>query len=105
MYEDERIFPQHKTLNKAVSLGDTWVRARLHQASASILRQLCDDARDTVLIENNVVAPDWGCNLFLSNSIIFNENNITSVIAELPQHRLTLGVNRPLVSTYLGGTF
>ena len=30
-------------------------RARLHQASVSTLRQLCDDASDTVLIENNGV--------------------------------------------------
>ena len=84
-------------------LGDTWVRAGLHQSSASMLRQLCDDARDTVLIENKEVAPDWGCNLFLSNSIIFNENNITSGIVELSHHWLTLGVNRPLVSTGKGG--
>ena len=31
------------------------VRARLHQASESMLRQLCNDASDTVLIENNGV--------------------------------------------------
>ena len=34
------------------------VRARLHQASSSTLRQLCDDASDTVLIENNGVAQE-----------------------------------------------
>ena len=28
------------------------VRVRLHQASASMLQQLCDDASNTVLIEN-----------------------------------------------------
>ena len=59
------------------------VRARLHQASASTLQQLCDDACDSVLIENNGVTPEWGCNLFSSDSTDFNENKIASVIAEL----------------------
>ena len=59
------------------------VRARLHQASASMLRQRCDDACDSVLIENNGVAPEWGCNLFSSDSTYFNENKIVSVIAAL----------------------
>ena len=53
------------------------LRTRLHRASASMLRQLSDDASDTVLIENDGVAPDWGCNPFLSDSILFNENSIT----------------------------
>ena len=65
-------------------------RARLHQASASTLRQLSDDACDFVLIENNGVAPEWGCNLFSSNSTDFNENRIARVVAAL---MLTLGVN------------
>ena len=38
------------------------VRACLHQASASTLRQLCDDASNSVLIENNGVTSEWGCN-------------------------------------------
>ena len=53
-----------------------------NQASVSMLRQLCDDTSDTVLIENNGVAPEWGCKPYLSDSIIFSENSITSVIAE-----------------------
>ena len=57
------------------------LRAHLHQASVSTLRQLCDDASDSVLIENNGVAPEWGCYPFLSDSTDFNENRITSVIA------------------------
>ena len=61
------------------------VKARLHQASMSLLRQLCKDASDTVLIENNGVTPEWGCNPFLSDSIVFNEISIPSVMAELPQ--------------------
>ena len=48
--------------------------AHFHQASASTLQQLCDDASNTVLIENNGVAPDWSCYPFLSNSIVINEN-------------------------------
>ena len=43
------------------------VRGHLHQASASTLRQLWDDASDIVLIENKGVAPDWGCKPFSSN--------------------------------------
>ena len=35
-------------------------RVRLHQASASIPRQLSDDTSNTVLIENSGVAPKWG---------------------------------------------
>ena len=49
-------------------------------------RQCCDDANDTVLIENNGVAPEWSCNPFSSDSITFNESSITSIIAELSQH-------------------
>ena len=62
------------------------LRTRLHRASASMLRQLYDDASDTVLIENNGVAPNWGCNPFLSDFILSNENSITSIITELLQH-------------------
>ena len=60
--------------------------------SATTLRQRCDDACDSVLIENNGIAPDWVCNPFSSDSIVFNENRIASVIVELT---LTLGVNGP----------
>ena len=57
-----------------------------------MLRQRCDDTSDTVLVENSGVAPEWDCNPFLSNSIVFNENRIVSIIAELT---LTLVVNGP----------
>ena len=36
------------------------VRACLHQASTSLLRQRCSDVSDIVLMENNGVNPDWG---------------------------------------------
>ena len=51
--------------------------------------QHCDDACDSVLIAKSGVTPEWGCNLFSSNSIVFNENRIASVIAAL---MLTLGI-------------
>ena len=50
-----------------------------------MLWQLCDGACDAVLIENIGVAPEWGCNPFSSDSIVFNENSIASVIPELLQ--------------------
>ena len=59
------------------------VRVSLHQASAPMLCQLCDDANDTVLIENNRVTPECGCNPFSGDSIFINDNNIVSVIPEL----------------------
>ena len=61
------------------------LRPRLYQASASTLQKPCDDASDTVFIENNGVTPEWGYNPFSSDSIVFNENIIASVIAELSQ--------------------
>ena len=42
------------------------VRARLHQASASMLRQLCDDATDSAHIEINGDAWKWVANPFWS---------------------------------------
>ena len=56
-------------------------------------RERCDDACDCVLIENNRVASEWVCNPFSSDSTVFNENRIASVIAALT---LVLGVNGPL---------
>ena len=60
-------------------------RACLHQVSASTLQQLSDDTSDSVLIENNGVTTEWGCNPFSSDSIVFNQNRIGSVIVELSQ--------------------
>ena len=45
-------------------------RACLHQASATTLRQLCDDANNTVLIENNGVTRKWVATPFWSDSIV-----------------------------------
>ena len=60
----------------------TGLKDCFHQASESMLRELCDNASDPVLIENNVVVPEWDCNSFSSDSIVFNENSIASVITE-----------------------
>ena len=68
------------------------VRAHLHQASASMLQQLCDDAYNSVVNENNGVTPELDCNRFSNDSTDFNENKIASVTAALT---LTLGVNGP----------
>ena len=48
-------------------------------------RQRCNEASDTALIENNGVTPKWVATPFWSDSIVFNENSITSIIAELLQ--------------------
>ena len=51
-----------------------------------MLQQSCDDASDTVLIENNRVTRKWVATPIWTNSIIFNENSTSGVIAELSQH-------------------
>ena len=40
----------------------------------------------TVLIENYRFASEWGCNPFSIDTIVFHENSIASVIAELSQY-------------------
>ena len=70
------------------SEGRNWcflsIRVCLHQASASMLWQLCDDANDSVLIEINGDTWKWVANPFWS------------VIGELfAALTLTLGVNGP----------
>ena len=60
-------------------------RARLHLASELMLRQLWDDAGDTAVNENNGVIQKWVVIPFWSDSIVFNDSNITSVITELSQ--------------------
>ena len=63
--------------------SSSFLRAHLQQASASMLPQLCNDACDSVLIENNVVPPEWGCDPLSSDSTDSNENRIARVITEL----------------------
>ena len=52
--------------------------------------QHSDDPCDSVLIENSGVPWKWVANSFWSDSIVFNENRIVSLITALT---LTLGVN------------
>ena len=61
--------------------GDRWTQSQhnLEQFYIQCQRQRCD----TVLIENNGVAPEWVAILFWSDFIVFNENSIASIIAEL----------------------
>ena len=47
-------------------------KARLHQASASMQSQHCDDTCDIVLIEINGVTPKWAAAPFRSVSICFH---------------------------------
>ena len=66
-------------------------RACLHQASVSTLRQLCYDTSDNVFIEYNGVVQKWVATLIWSDSIVFNENSIASIITELsyrPIHKV-----------------
>ena len=51
-----------------------WVFTRVHlpQARASKLWELCNDASDTVLIENNGVTRKWVATPFWSDSIVFS---------------------------------
>ena len=69
------------------------LRTHLHQTTASTLRQLCDDANDSVLIENNRVTAGWDFNSFLVTPLISMRIELSSLMAELS---LTLSVNGPL---------
>ena len=48
-------------------------------------------------MEDLEATPEWVCNPFSSNSIVFNENSIASIIAVfvVVAMTLTLGVNGP----------
>ena len=50
-----------------------------------MLRQLCNDGGDFVLIENNGVTQKWAETSFWSNYISFNEDSIASVTTQLSQ--------------------
>ena len=44
--------------------------------------QHCNDASNAAVIENNGVTLEWVFNSFSSDSIVFNENGIASVIKQ-----------------------
>ena len=71
-------FVKRYLLGNPTSLGPIYTKRQRQHCDNS-----ADNACDSVLIENNGVASEWGCNLFSSNSTNFNENRIVSVIAEL----------------------
>ena len=63
---ETRMVPEYlqdalSTISEVLLFQRTPLRAHLHQASASTLRQLSDDACNSVLIENNGVTPEWDC--------------------------------------------
>ena len=85
---------------ESMQVSDQKLMVHLHQAS--MRRQLGYDASDSVLIENNGVTPDWDCNQFSSDTDVFNENRIASIITELSQcWTLTLDVNDPKVVAFI----
>ena len=55
-FEDVKIPKENLLGGEFSEVSFNSLRARLHQASASMLRQLCDNASDSVLNENNGVA-------------------------------------------------
>ena len=57
-------------------------------------RQRCDEACNSVLIENNGVTQESVATPFWSDSIVFSENSIAIIRVVTA---LTLGVNKPLV--------
>ena len=58
-------------------------------------RQRCENS--VMMLENNGVTPEWGCNLFSSDSTVFNENRIANIIVRVVAALMpTLGVNGPL---------
>ena len=68
----------------------------MYRVSTSTLRECYNDAGDSVLIENNGVAPECGGNPFSINYTVFNENIIASVIVALMP---TLSVNQASAAT------
>ena len=72
------------------------VKSTLGPVSTKRQRQRCNDACDSVLIENNGVTPRMDLQPIFKQFTIFNENRIASVI---PASTLRLGVNGPLRET------
>ena len=66
------------------------LRTRLQQVSESMLRQICNDAIDSVPIENKEVAPEWVARHF---RVQYHQCHHRVVAALM----LTLGVNGTLV--------
>ena len=69
-----RTSPRASAYSTSGTTGESRLSVHLYQASA--LRQLCDNPSNSLLIENNGVTPDWGCNPFSSDTVVFNEKRI-----------------------------
>ena len=54
----------------------------LHRASVSTVRQLCDDAGNTVLIENNGAALKCFATLFCSDCIVFLRRTVSLALSQ-----------------------
>ena len=76
-------FVNKKVMSFWRTFGPLSFRAHLHQASASTLQQLCNDASESVV--NNGVSWKWVATPFWSDPVVFNENRIASIIPELLQ--------------------
>ena len=61
-------------------LGSVCTKRQRQRCHNSVMS---DDASNSVLIENNGVTPEWGCNPFSSDFIVFNDNRITRVITRV----------------------
>ena len=66
--------------------GKIQFRDVLRSVYTKCQHQLCGDASDTALIENNEVTLKCLATPIWSDSVVFNENSIASVITELWQH-------------------
>ena len=73
---------KNESPSRSLSLG---VGSCLHRVSVSTLGPLCGDASYSVLIENNGVTEKLIATTLWSNTIVFNENIIASVMAEWSQ--------------------
>ena len=80
-----RLFYQHVSARS--------VKSTLGPVSTKRQHQCCNDACDSVLIENNGVTPRMDLQPIFKQFTIFNENRIASVI---PTLMLRLDVNGPL---------
>ena len=66
------------TLSLRVNTPETYTRVYSHLGPVYTKRQcqLCNDASDTFLIENNGVTRKWFATPIWSDSIVFNKNSI-----------------------------
>ena len=89
-----RLDPQCRKFHHFEEMNLPPLQPRDHRIKGPFIQSVSVSAAMTLAILfslKTIVAPEWVCNPFSSNSTGFNENRIASVIAALT---LTLGVNR-----------